>query len=223
MNLRRLGLSALALSSFALLVPMAGCMAGPDDSGDSEDALNEEVVGEAESAFGEAACGTDTANPDVLLTNTWPQMFYQWKLSSTLPYGDSTCTEAFRVQHTNAPTAANNCTFKAKFNHNTSIPIPVNQMTCEASFVESQTYDVSGNPIGSPSRIHGFWQAAGVCSLPGTPLNGSTTSSSGTNMRMGTAWAKVATFCFIDVISHKQHCSWAQDGVQTLTSCSPLP
>lgn len=214
MNLRRFGLSAVALSSFALLIPLAGCMAGPDDTG--EDVAGDEVVAEAESAFGEAACGTDWTNPDVTLTNGWPQMFYAWKQSATLPYGDAVCTQAFRVKHQYYPYSG--CTFKAKFNHNASVAVPTNQVNCEHSYVESITYDSAGNPIGSPSFAYGVWQAAGFCALPGTTFNGATTNSSANGMKLGTAVAKVAG-CATDPVTHKLFCLYQQDGVQTLTSC----
>lgn len=217
MNFRRLGLSAFALCSVALLGPMSGCTAGPVDS--DEDTVDEESVAEAESAFGETACGTDWSSPDVTLTNGWPQQYYAWQSYASLPYGDSTCTQAFRVLHQYYPYSG--CTFKAKFKHDSSVSLPTTQQNCEASYVESITYDSSGNAIGSPSYAYGIWQPAGVCSLPGTTLNSNTTSSSANGMKLGTAVAKIAS-CYTDPVQHKVFCFYTQDGVQTLTSC-PAP
>ncbi len=214
MTIRRIGLSALALFSLAALVPISGCTAGSTDT--DQDGVDEEAVGEAESAFGEAACGTDWASPDVTLTNGWPQMFYAWKSYSALPYGDATCTQAFRVVNQYYPYAG--CTFKAKFKHDASVSAPINQTNCEHSYVESITYDSAGNPIGSPSFAYGVWQPAGVCALPGSLLNPGTTNSSANGAKMGTAVAKIAG-CFTDPITHKLFCLYSQDGVQTLTSC----
>lgn len=213
MNLRRTGLSALALASLAALVPVSGCTAGPVDS--DEDTVTEEPVAEAESAFGEAACGTDWANPDVTLSNGWPGV-YTWKSYTSLPYGDSTCTNAFRVLHTYYPYSG--CTFKAKFKHDASVGMPTTQTNCENSYVESITYDQNGNPIGNPSIVKGVWQPVGACALPGSFLNSATTVSSANGAKLGTAVAMIAS-CFTDPISHKLICLHFQDGVQTLTSC----
>lgn len=212
MNFRRLCLSSFALCSLALLVPISGCMAGSTDPNDSE----EDAVAEAESAFGEAACGTDWASPDVTLTNTWPQMIPTWQSSSSLPYGDATCTSAFRVLYQHYPPSGYK--LKAKFNHDASVAMPFNQVNCEHSYVESVAYDSAGNPIGTSSKAFGVWQSgAGVCALPGSFLNPGTASASASNAKLATAWARIAS-CFTDPVTHRLFCLYWQDGVSTSTS-----
>ncbi|TKD03101.1 hypothetical protein [Polyangium fumosum] len=209
MKLHRSHSSFLALCFLAFCVPAFGCVGNADDP-------NDELVDEAESAFGETACGTDTASPDVTLTNSWPTPIYAWQHSGAPHYGDTVCTDAFRVVHQNLPTVG--CTVKAKWDHDASVSLPGNQTDCEHSYVKVITYDGYGNPLGSGTR-YGFWQSgAGVCTLPGSLLNPTPASATAYTAELAIAVAYVAS-CFNDPYTGRLICLRNQDGVQTLTSC----
>lgn len=212
MNLRRSCISLFGICALALGAPMIGCVGSPDQA---DDQTGDEPVGEAESAFGESTCGADTMSPDVTLTNTWPQMIYAWHASSGLPYGNSSCTDAFRVLHQSYPYIG--CTVQAKWSHDSSVTLPGTQTNCENSYVKVITYNASGTVIGSSTK-YGVWQSAGACSLPGSFFNSATATASADGAQLAIAVSYVAN-CFTDPVSHRLICLHTQDGVQTLTSC----
>ena len=145
MNAFRCMISGSMFVSAAALL-LAGCAT---NVGAGDDETDPENVGEVQSAFGEATCGS-TAPLDYTDTNTnWSQGHDSGYHSASPPYGSSSCTNALVGQYTNV---TSNVRARAEWFDT----IPTTQSACVAMRARVYTYDSSGSIIATNTAA-GHW------------------------------------------------------------------
>jgi hypothetical protein len=140
----------------------------------------EEAVGEAQSAFGEAACGTDTTEFDHQFASTgWSCGEFSTTFTSGTTYGHTDCAHGFicDFQHPQSGLGAY---------ANWADTLPTTQTACNNSIILLDTYDHAGTQIGSQVAIGGTWGGTS-CSFA-TASNGLLGSSS--------AWGRAVAQAF---------------------------
>lgn len=121
------------LTGFVLLGALfsAGCSAELGDGAEIADAEDSESLNQA---FTESACPTQT--PDAFLTTIGPQQYKE--VVRNPPYGNSNCTEAFKVDLL-AGQAANFIAYAFW-----DSPLPTTQASCLSATVRSRLYEQVG-------------------------------------------------------------------------------